>query len=33
LEIDGEAKKQDEDPCVVRKRLYKLPPYRTTKLI
>lgn len=28
LEIDGEAKKRREDPCVVRKRIYDLPEQR-----
>lgn len=32
LEIDGEAKKRRDDPCVVRKRIYDLPPSRLVHL-
>lgn len=32
LEIDGAAKKLGGDPCLVRKRIYKLPPQRVTHL-
>lgn len=32
LEIDPEAKKRGDDPCVVKKRIYKLPQQNPTRL-
>lgn len=31
-EVDGEAKKRGDDPCVLKKRIYDLPARRSTKL-